>query len=489
MSRSLSGSDVLGLIERMLGDTHDALENFDARLQRSTAELDRVRQAELGALSVLARVRLREIESGELIDELDDTGRQVTELLGQRGTAQEKVGTEITASREVLEKIEAERAAQHAVVEKAEKVLDAAQADAQQYLKADAAYGALLEKTRASDAIADVTQSKAQSAHTDRTEKGKPYEQDPLFRYLWERGYGTAHYRAGAMTRLFDRWVARVEDFEPLRRNYWMLTELPARFDEHAKHMRALADDDMAALRAAEQAAAAAAGVPERQAALKEAEDALAAVDKRIEAQEAEVAALVEKRAAFAAGEDDLSQACYKLLTDALRGEKMRTLRERASRTPSPDDDAAVDQLTEIRAEKPRLEDEVARYRTLHDQHRERAARLEEVRKRFKEQRYDAASSEFVNGALVATLLSQLLSGSLGTRDMWDALKKQQRHRALGADPVFGSGRFPRGRGPGPWLGGGGGGGGWPRGGGFGGGGFGTGGGFGGGGFKTGGGF
>jgi hypothetical protein len=209
-----------------------------------------------------------------------------------------------------------------------------------------------------------------------------------------------------------------------------------------------------------------------------------AAIDAKIEAQQAKIAALVEQRAAFAAGEDDLSRRCTEVLSDALRGEKMRTLRERANLTPSPEDDAAVDELTGIRADRPRLEDEVARYRTLHDAHRDSATKLEEISKRFKEKRYDAVSSEFVNGALIATLLTQLLAGSLGVGEIWDALTKQQRQRNLAADPRFGSGRFPRGPGKPPWGGGGGGGGGWGGGGGFG-----KGGGFGGGGFRTGGGF
>jgi hypothetical protein len=145
-----------------------------------------------------------------------------------------------------------------------------------------------------------------------------------------------------------------------------------------------------------------------------------------------------------------------------------------------------------VRADLPRVEAEAKRLRELHETNRDRAAKLEEIRKRFKDSRYDAVSSEFVNGALIAALLTQLLSGALGTGDIWDALKKQQRNRQL-ADPRFGSGKFPRGGNPwgGGWGGGssGGGrsGGGFGRGGGFGGGGFRTGGGFGGGGFKTGG--
>jgi hypothetical protein len=255
--------------------------------------------------------------------------------------------------------------------------------------------------------------------------------------------------------------------------------------DEHAKRMRVKSDDDLAAVHALERAAAEAAQVPQREEELEKAAEALAAIDRKIEEHEAKVGALVEKRAAFAGGDDELSRRANEILRDALRGETMRSLRERATSTSTPDDDAAVDQLTIVRADLPRIEEDVKRLRALRETNRERSARLEEIRRRFKEARFDAVSSEFVNGALIAALLTQLLAGALGTGDAWDTLKKQQRNRHH-ADPRFGSGKFPRG--PNPW-GGGWGGGGW-GGGGFGGGGFGKkGGGFGGGGFRTGGGF
>jgi hypothetical protein len=310
-----------------------------------------------------------------------------------------------------------------------------------------------------------------------------------LFSYLWTRGFGTSAYIGGGLSRTLDRWVARVVNFEPLRRDYWMLTEMPARFDEHSQRMRSKSDADLAAVHALERAAAEAAHVPQREEELEKAVDALAEMDGRLDDHEAAIDALVEKRAAFAAGDDELSRRANEIVRDALRGETMRSLRDRATATPTPDDDAAVDQLTVVRADLPRVTDEAKRLMSLHEGNRDRATKLEEIRKRFKESRYDAVSSEFVNGALIATLLTQLLAGSLGVGDIWDALKKQQRHRQL-ADPNFGSGRFPRGGNP--WGGGGGwGGGGFgKRGGGFGGGGFRTGGGFGrGGGFKTGGGF
>jgi hypothetical protein len=478
------------MIERLHGDTRRELDDVDVRLTRATTQLDDLRQRELGALAVLARVRVREIESGAFGGELDATGREVQQLLAQRGMAQAALGEEIATAEHALAALGGERETQHDAVAAAEQAVDAAEAEAQKALAADAAYRAMLDAATASDNVADLAEGKAQAARTDRAEKGKPYEGDALFMYLWNRGYGTARYRASPFTRLLDGWVARVAGYEPLRRDYWMLSELPARFDDHSARMRKAADEDVAAVRALEASAAEAAGVPARAAALDAAGEALAKIDASVEAQETEIDSLVEKRAAFAAGEDEHSRRCTTLLSDIYRGEKMRTLRERATATPSPEDDAAVDELAAIRADLPRITDESARYRSLHDANRDRVAKLEDLTKRFKEQRFDTAASEFVNSALIATLLTQLIAGSLGVPDVWDAITKQHRRRAL-ADPSFGSGRFPRGpRGPkGPWGGGGWGGGGGGRGGGFGGGGFRGGGGFGGGGFRSGRGF
>ncbi len=460
---SLSGNDVLALIDRTYGDTRNEIVTVSTRLARFTTELETLRQREIGVLSVLARIRMREIEGGELKAALDETGKRVKELLGQREGALAAVGEELAAAEREHAAREQERAAQQTVVGAAEKAVDEAEAAAQQALGADSNYRAKLEAAAASDSVADSAEAKATAAHSDREQKGKPYEADPLFTYLWGRGFGTAAYAHGGLTRALDGWVARVADFEPHRRDYWLLTELPARFDEHSTRMREQANADYAAVQALERAAADTAGVPARQKALEQAKGALTEIDAKIDEQEAAVAALVERRAAFASGDDEISRKCNELIRETLKGEQMRTLRERASATPSTDDDAAVDELTEIRANLPRIEAEAARSRERHEVNRDRFAKLEEVRKRFKESRYDAVSSEFVNGALIAALLTQLLAGSVGIGAFWDALKQQQRYRQL-ADPRFGSGGFPRGGGPwhnpGGWGGGGFGGGG-----------------------------
>src|SRR5262245_485340 len=325
---SLSGNDVLALIERTQSDTRNDIASVSTRLARFTAELETLRQREIGVLSVLARIRMREIEGGELKAALDETGRRVKELLGQREGALAAVGEELAAAERQQTLLEQQRTAQQAVVDADEKAVDEAEAAAQQALGADSNYRAKLEAAAASDNVADSAEAKATAAHEDRERKGKPYEADTLFAYLWGRGFGTPAYAHGGLTRALDGWVARVADYEPHRRDYWLLTELPARFDEHAQRMRAQSDADLEAVKALEKAAAETAGVPARQKGLEESQQALAAIDERIHEQEAAVAELVGQRAAFAAGDDDLSRKCNELIRETLKREQMRTLRE-----------------------------------------------------------------------------------------------------------------------------------------------------------------
>ena len=85
----------------------------------------------------------------------------------------------------------------------------------------------------------DAAERKAAQAEADLEQKRKPYEADPLFMYLWRRGFGTPRYRAAPFVRHFDRKVARLVGFDDARRNYAVLVELPVRLREHAEQLRA----------------------------------------------------------------------------------------------------------------------------------------------------------------------------------------------------------------------------------------------------------
>ncbi|HUF72574.1 MAG TPA: hypothetical protein VMR74_06730 [Gammaproteobacteria bacterium] len=486
---AVSGNKALKEIEKILGKARVMLADVDREFGHSRESLAELRQREVGIYAKLARLRLLAIEQGDLPSALDEADSKAADVLEERKDAAGKLDRRIESAEDALAAEERRRAEQHTAVEVASEALDAAEAAAQEKLAADAAWQAQIRRTEHTNFVADQAEEKADAAGKNRAVKGKPYENDPLFAYLWARGYGTSSYRAWPLTRFLDGKVAKLCKFEPARRNYALLTEIPVRLAEHAQAMRAAFDHETETLAALEDAAAGTAGVPRLAAALEAAEKKLDEIDAAIAERENAIRTLVEERKTFVTGNDSHYQRCLKILSDAMRRKGVRLLEENAARTPGREDDDLVRQLVRIQREAENAEQSLTEFGRLHDRENERVGVLEDVRRRFKAERFDDSLSEFKNWALVALILNQFLSGAARSGDIWKTIQRQQRRKAMQATPDFGSLRFPKAPKHGPWRlpkGGFGGGG---RGGGFGGGGFRTGGGFKGGGFKTGGGF
>jgi hypothetical protein len=478
---SLSGNKALAEIDKVLQSARGNLANVDAEFGTARSALARLRASELSLYAELARLRLIAIEQGVVADSLDEADRDAARILEEREAAAARLDGDIKAAESALAGDERHRSDQQGIVAAASQALDAAEAAAQDSLEADPAYREQLARVDQADFIADQAEDKASAAETDRIEKGEPYESDSLFAYLWSRGYGTSKYHAFPLVRWLDARVAKLCNYEPARQNYSLLIDIPLRLTEHAAVMRGSFDQEAEALATLEETAAAAAGVPECQAALTAAEQQLAAIDAEIAAREDNIRALVVERRTFAAGEDEFYRQCLDVLSQAMQRRSTGFLRERAARTLDRTDDDVVRRLEELDDEADRIERDLREFERLHDSESRRLTELEDLRRRFKSEGFDDTLSEFKDWALIALVLREFLRGASGSNDVWKTIRRQQRTKRVKANPNFGTLRFPRAPKAGPWR--------MPKGGGFKGGGFRTGGGFKGGGFKTGGGF
>ena len=360
-------------------------------------------------------------------------------------------------------------------------LLDKAEAATQLRLEQDEGYRQQLKKTREAERIAGHAEEKTQLAEQDRVDKGKPYEDDTLFSYLWERGFGTSKYHANPLTRLLDAWVARLVGYQDARSNYHMLLEIPARLREHAQSVRASADQEYQTLEALELKAQEEDGIPPLQAALDEAEKKLAENDAQLEQQQQSQQQLLEQKSDYLAGDDEYFRQMVELLAAEYRRDDIRTLRTDAQLTPLPEDDLVVEKLSHIEHNRQLARETMEQQRGLMTSHRQRIKELESVLNDFKRNRYDSVNSSFKNGDLLTMLLNQFLNGTVARGGLWREIQRQQRTRPSYSNPRFGTGGL--GRGGSIWRGGG-----LGRGGSLGRGGFGRGG-LGGGSFRTGGGF
>jgi len=476
-----TGRQTLTSIYQTLQKAQQQAQEVEDRIQHATEEIVQLDRSAADHYRDLARFRVNLLAAGNIVQALDAGEQRVVQLLQVRKQAFDELLGKISDSAQQRLTLEAERNQQSLRVDEAAERLDKAEAATQQRLEQDEGYRQQLKKTREVERIAGHAEEKTQLAEQDRVDKGKPYEDDTLFSYLWERGFGTPKYHANPLTRLLDAWVARLVGYQDARSNYHMLLEIPARLHEHAQSVRASADQEYQTLEALELKAQEEDGIPPLQAALDEAEKELAENDAQLEQQQQSQQQLLEQKSDYLAGDDEYFRQMVELLAAEYRRDDIRTLRTDAQLTPLPEDDLVVEKLSHIEHNRQLARETMEQQRGLMTSHRQRIKELESVLNDFKRNRYDSVNSSFKNGDLLTMLLNQFLNGTVARGGLWREIQRQQRTRPSYSNPRFGTGGL--GRGGSIWRGGG-----LGRGGSLGRGGFGRGG-LGGGSFRTGGGF
>ena len=445
----LSGLDTLRSIDGTLAEVRRQGLELDQTVQQASHALLTLRQSEVDCYRRLAALRLEDLVQGDVQQGLDHTEHQVSALIEEREQELRDLKDAIDQAEQRQLALEAQRASDERDLQQTQDVLDRAEEATQQRLREDAEHQLVLSRAQAADATATEAESKAERAEQDRGEKGKPYESEPLFMYLWQRGYGTSRYSALPLIRYLDSWVARLCRYQDARPNYAMLLEIPLRLGEHAQQVRRDADEVFEQLRKLEEDAACEDGVIAHQQAMARARQTLDETDLEIQEPERQAASQMEQRATYAGGEDECSKRALSLLAAMFQQQSLEELRRTVEATANAQDDEILHELRGLAFEEQRLEESLAHHKSMHNRHLQRQRELEQVRQKFKDRRYDDAHSTFSNGDLVSTMLREFLRGAAGSADVWGTLRRNQRQHPGRSDPDFGSGGF--GRGGGVW--------------------------------------
>lgn len=490
----ISGQHAIAEVSQAAQGQQQALDALDARLAELRSQEQALLHERADQLKALARIRV-ELLGSDASGALDAAEAEAAQLLEERDTASAALEQEIIDVQAGLDALEQARSAQLERLQSAAGALDGAEAETQTRLAADADYQAQLEQTQEAERIALYAAEKASEREQEQASKTSAYQADPLFMYLWQRDYGGETYRGRGLTARLDGKVARLVGYTDARLSYQRLLEIAPRLRTHAEQRQQRAEAEIDALSALDEAARAADGIPALEEARDREQEAVDAIDQRIDQEELRLDELIEQRALFATGQDGQSRAAVERLAEALGASELVELERAARVTPMREDDQLVATLIELEREERRLAFMREQTEAARSKQQERLRELMQVQQAMRKRRMDRPGSQFEDKALVAMMLANFAKGLLDQKGLLRGLEEQYRYRPPRTDPDFGSGGYRRGS---PW------GGrshpgsigrssGRSRGssnqGGFGGGGFGTGGGFGGGGFRTGGGF
>jgi hypothetical protein len=448
-----SGRQVLGLVQRSLAEAQARTAELDARLAEAQARLVELDAARARELQALARWRVAQLAAPQgLVARLVDAEAQARALLDRRDAEATALQKRLAAAGARTAELAAERTAAADALEGAADALDAAEAATQARLADDPAFLARRDAVRDAERVAVHADEKASASEAELEAKGRAYRDDPLFDYLWRRGYGTTAYRAGPIVRWLDGKVARLVRYADARPNYARLLDLPVQLRAHADRVGAEADAALAALRQLEEDARAADGIPALVEARAQAEARLVEVDGRIEAAASERRATLEAYETVVAGEDPHTREAVAFLASEFGREDLQALRRAALATPMPEDDAIVARLLDLERERTAAASAARELKEVATRDRGRATDLEELRKRFTGKGFDRPGTTFADPTLIGTLLVQLLNGAVTRDALWRILEQQRRYTPPRSDPTFGSGGFGRGT---PWGGGG----------------------------------
>ncbi|WP_306146156.1 hypothetical protein [Roseibium sp. MMSF_3412] len=479
----LTGRQTLGTIEHSMADLRREEAELSKRIERSTRAVTDLQERQSEAYRDLARFRLDTDAAGTLNTRLDSAAREARRLLDKRNddykVLSEQLRQSETERNQKLKKRQELDEARDLAENQMDELMDAVDGR----LENDSAYLAQREATEQAIATAEAAADKARTSEQDRDSKGKAYDADPLFVYLWERGYGTQDYTYRGLSRSLDHWVAGLIRYDDARANYAMLTGIPDRMARHAERCAEIAEEEEEKLAEFSRNAMTDAAGTDLVGSIEAYSDEIEQIDADIEKLEQQIDTLSGALAEFSGGEDADFQKAEEHLSVSLKSDDLNDLWRAAIDTPSPEDEKIVQRIEDFRERVEQVAREIRQDRELQRDIGRRRAELADVIKRFRSKGYGSWESTFSDDKLTTVLLGELVKGAITGADYWARAERSHKRRKPRGRKVA----FPNGSGLPKSMGG------FGRSrrrsgksGGFGGGGFKRGGSFGGGGFKTG---
>jgi DNA repair exonuclease SbcCD ATPase subunit len=428
------GQETLAAITSSIADLQRRERELQGALEDANTERTTLVERRLKAIRELAEVRARNALADGVIDQSDRLSNRVASLLQVR--AKTIAGLAIRHHQAIAARHE--RLDQHAVlaqeIDTLEARLDATAQAIRDNAASNPAHMAAVAKLEDAEATLERARAKAKQAHEDKDEKGRPYEYDPLFMYLWKRKYGSADYRSNGLIRWLDGLVARHIRYHDARANYSVLLQIPDRLDAHVARLQEIAKaaaaavDDMEAGLIGEAAGADLIG------ALEGAREKHAAESAELERLGDEITDVSSQLNYYAEGKDHAFREVVDLTAGFLEEESLDRLQRVARSTPTPSDDQIVDRIGKIDNDIERLREKVEDDREELERLFKRKSELMRIEAEFRRRQYDDPASIFVPKGAGQILLRELLRGAIDAAEYWARTRSSHRRQSRPGD-------------------------------------------------------
>ncbi len=411
------GSDIYRDLERKVRDARRHVDTLRSGLGSATHTIQSLENERLAVFSSMAALHMQEVEKG-VPGALSEVHQRAQTAIRRREEDVKRLHSVAAAAEREVSAADVLVGEKTAALSEIEARLDAAHQNVAEALSAEPEWQRLKAATADLIPKARTAQEKAKAAEVERIKKEAPYLEDPMFRYLWERGYGTDRYQAGNLTRRLDGWVASLCNYRVASENFKLLRELEEFLEKHTREMEVAAESAAQALGKYESTWVASSEIPSIEAELEKAEGQLDEARDKLRRANQEFSAHQKALNDYADGEDHGTRSALMDMTKMLEETDWRSLEALVARTPNQDDDAL---LVELRQNEQALREAKAKRRTLSEQVQEadkEASRLSKLESEFTSRNYHRRNSRFDRGFDLDAFLAGYIVGDFDFRDL-----------------------------------------------------------------------
>lgn len=421
-----AGSRVGKSLDRSIGRLRRQIDQHLKGMKRIDDQLEELVGRRTAALADLSKHYLPDISPETVRGTFDGLRAELLEVLQRKQRREQELHQEIDT---VESNIDRDEASLDQVTESLnEKVAEREQLEEllAERLHASEEFRELSKRALEAELELERNEQRVAEAKQEADEKLPAYEKSRLFKYLNERGYGTAEYEKEGLTRVLDKWVAKMIDYRRARRSYNFLRVTPELMAKEVERRREQFNVLMEQVEAIEDRNSDEIGLTAVMREGQELGSQRDALTDKIAHQQDNLMVLQEERLQLQQPQNQYyDQALTKMKSFLSRMDPAR-LERRSRLTPEPDDDTIVAEVLWLneRLNETERQGEVESRRREHWD--EKLSGLQRVQQRFREEEFDSRRSLFDPRFDVEDHVERYLDGHIGVEGLWSAIRKSQ---------------------------------------------------------------
>ena len=234
----IAGVEVLDVLEQAIADAKRAVDDLSDELAQLDNQLSELTDRKSETIVELARHYLPEATHEAVNRTFVEVREALHSILARQRLEIRRRMEQIAARAPLLRKCEEEVGECTLRADSLRQQIDKQQQMVAEQLATDERLQELATRAAAARATLERNEQRIREIDSEASAKLPAYESSRLFRYLYDRQFGTAAYASRGLIRRMDRWVADLIDYHRALRSYQFLHCTPALMKQELERRR-----------------------------------------------------------------------------------------------------------------------------------------------------------------------------------------------------------------------------------------------------------